>query len=150
MGSWQSHLDTAHLPATPTKTGRKTDLGEHVFDVYLSLIGYQLLIVSVHPTKGEGQGIRHAVLFHLFFHALQNIFDGHTVKHPYKRLVDHHFQGHLVSCCGCCTHPIDFVLLGHEGKLGTVDLDVEFYLGAGGTFWLIWVKLQGMGQALNS
>ena len=71
----------------------------------------------MHPTEGEGHGIRHADLFHLFFHVLQNVFDRHMVKPLYEGLVDHHW-------CGCRTRPSGKVPPGHEGKLGAVEFDV--------------------------
>ena len=120
----------------PKQAGRATS--EHIVDVYLSLIGCQLIIVAAHPTEGEGHGIRHAGLFNLFFHVLQNVFEGHTVKHPYEGLVDHHFKGHLVDCCGCRTRLIGFVHPGHEGKLGAVELHVKFHVGVGGHVLVDW------------
>ena len=88
--------------------------------------------------EGEGYGIRHTGLSNLFFHVLQNVFDGHTVKHPYEGPVDHHFKGHLVNCCGCRMRHISFVLPGNEGKLRAVELDVKFHLGVGGHILVDW------------
>ena len=102
---------------------------KHVVDVDLGLIGGQLVIVAAHAAEGEGHGIGHAGLFHLFFHVLQNVFDRHAVKHPHEGLVHHHFKGHLVAGRGCLTLAIGFVLPGQEGKLRAVEL--EFHLGVG-------------------
>ena len=91
---------------------------EHVVDVYLSLIGCQLIIVAAHPTEGDGYGIHHARLFHLFFHVLQNIFHRHMAKHPYEGLVHHHFKGHLVGCLDQDLSQAQFAQLNKFRDLG--------------------------------
>ena len=111
----------------------------------MGLIGCQLIIVAAHTPEGKGHGIRHAGLFHLFFHVLQNVFDGYTVKHPYEGLVDHHFKGHLVGGCDYLTLAIGFVLPGQEGKLRAVELDVELYLGVGGHVLIDLGEIAGQG-----
>ena len=107
----------------PKQAGRTTT--EDIVDVHLGLSRRQLVIVAAHPTEGEDHGIGHTGLFHLFFHVLQNVFEGHAVKHPHEAFVDHHLKGHLVGRDG------GLVLSGHEGKLDTVEFDVEFHFGVG-------------------
>ena len=116
---------------------------EHVVDVVLGLAGGQLVIVAAHAAEGEGHGIGQAGLFHLFFHVLQNVFDRQAVKDPHKGLVHHHFKGHLVAGCGCLTRRVGFVLL--EGKLGAVELNVEFHLGVGGHVLINLGEVAGQG-----
>ena len=82
-------------------------------------------------TEEESHGIHHAGL-PLVLPCIAECLSRANGKTPVRRTFDHHYKGHLVGCCGCRTRSIDFVLLGHEGKLGTVEFNVDFYLSVGG------------------
>ena len=90
-----------------------------------------------HLTEGEDYGIDHTGLFHLFFHVLQNVLDGHAVKQLHKALVDHRLKGRLSAVTAAMPAPSALYFLAMRANSALLNSVSNSTLVFGGTFWSI-------------